>query len=131
MTSPRRPDRNSPLPLWAQVLDDLRRRLAAGEFADGFPADAPTGRAATSEGPIEQVGVDRCAGLLREVLPVTDQAPTQVGFARVGSETVLVYEFTAAPDRAASTTTTPGAAPTVLTTAVRPQACDPLFVFQR
>ncbi|MEZ5258007.1 MAG: GntR family transcriptional regulator [Ilumatobacteraceae bacterium] len=39
MTSPRRPDRNSPLPLWAQVLDDLRRRLAAGEFADGFPAD--------------------------------------------------------------------------------------------
>ncbi|MEZ5177416.1 MAG: hypothetical protein R2746_03800 [Acidimicrobiales bacterium] len=100
-------------------------------LADGFPADAPTGRAATSEGPIEQVGVDRCAGLLREVLPVTDQAPTQVGFARVGSETVLVYEFTAAPDRAASTTTTPGAAPTVLTTAVRPQACDPLFVFQR
>lgn len=32
-------DRKSPLPLWAQVLDDLRRRLAAGEFADGFPAD--------------------------------------------------------------------------------------------
>jgi len=26
-------------PLWAQVLDDLRRRLAAGEFAERFPAD--------------------------------------------------------------------------------------------
>jgi GntR family transcriptional regulator len=26
-------------PLWAQVLDDLRRRLKAGEFADRFPGD--------------------------------------------------------------------------------------------
>jgi GntR family transcriptional regulator len=32
-------DRHSPLPLWAQVLADLRRRVAAGEFADGFPTD--------------------------------------------------------------------------------------------
>ncbi len=32
-------DRTSPMPLWAQVLDDLRRRLAAGEFADRFPGD--------------------------------------------------------------------------------------------
>lgn len=27
-------------PLWAQVLADLRRRLAAGEFAERFPGDA-------------------------------------------------------------------------------------------
>jgi GntR family transcriptional regulator len=32
-------DRGSPLPLWAQVLDDLRRRLDAGEFAQRFPTD--------------------------------------------------------------------------------------------
>jgi GntR family transcriptional regulator len=32
-------DRSSPLPLWAQLLDDLRTRLDAGEFADAFPTD--------------------------------------------------------------------------------------------
>ena len=32
-------DRHSPLPLWAQVLDDLRGRIDAGEFAEGFPTD--------------------------------------------------------------------------------------------
>ncbi len=32
-------DRSSPLPLWAQVVDDLRRRLLRGEFADHFPTD--------------------------------------------------------------------------------------------
>ncbi len=32
--------RTSPVPLWAQVETDLRRRLAAGEFGDGtFPTD--------------------------------------------------------------------------------------------
>jgi GntR family transcriptional regulator len=36
---PVRPDRRDPVPLWAQVLQDLRRRLEAGEFADGFPTD--------------------------------------------------------------------------------------------
>jgi GntR family transcriptional regulator len=35
----RRPDRENPLPLWAQVLTDLRRRLAAGEFEAGLPAE--------------------------------------------------------------------------------------------
>jgi GntR family transcriptional regulator len=35
----RRPDRSSPMPLWAQVLEDLRRRLANGEFEAGFPAE--------------------------------------------------------------------------------------------
>ncbi|HLI45283.1 MAG TPA: GntR family transcriptional regulator [Acidimicrobiales bacterium] len=34
-----RVDRRSPVPLWAQILADLRDRLAAGEFADGFPSD--------------------------------------------------------------------------------------------
>lgn len=32
-------DRGHPLPLWAQVEADLRRRLAAGEFDERFPTD--------------------------------------------------------------------------------------------
>lgn len=32
-------DRSSPLPLWAQLLADLRQRVATGEFADRFPSD--------------------------------------------------------------------------------------------
>lgn len=32
-------DRRSAVPLWSQVLDDLRSRLLAGEFAEGFPSD--------------------------------------------------------------------------------------------
>ncbi len=33
------PDRSSPLPLWAQITDDLRRRLVGGEFEERFPTD--------------------------------------------------------------------------------------------
>lgn len=32
-------DRTSPLPLWAQVLDDLKTRLDAGDFDTGFPPE--------------------------------------------------------------------------------------------
>ncbi len=32
-------DRTSPLPLWAQVQEDLRRRLGAGAFAEHFPTE--------------------------------------------------------------------------------------------
>lgn len=32
-------DRTSPLPLWAQIENDLRQRLELGEFADSFPSD--------------------------------------------------------------------------------------------
>ncbi len=32
-------DRSSPLPLWAQLEADLRRRLEAGEFDERFPTD--------------------------------------------------------------------------------------------
>jgi GntR family transcriptional regulator len=32
-------DRASPVPLWAQLLQDLRRRVDAGEFAERFPTD--------------------------------------------------------------------------------------------
>ncbi|NNE72893.1 MAG: GntR family transcriptional regulator [Acidimicrobiales bacterium] len=32
-------DRRSPLPLWAQLEQDLRARLEAGEFAESFPTD--------------------------------------------------------------------------------------------
>lgn len=33
-------DRSSPLPLWAQLASDLRRRLAADEFADRLPTES-------------------------------------------------------------------------------------------
>ena len=32
-------DRQSPLPLWAQLRDDLRRRAEAGEFTGAFPSE--------------------------------------------------------------------------------------------
>ncbi len=32
-------DRSSPLPLWAQTAEDLRRRLLDGEFTERFPTD--------------------------------------------------------------------------------------------
>ena len=35
----RRLDRGSPLPLWAQLRADLRRRLDAGAFDDEFPGE--------------------------------------------------------------------------------------------
>ncbi len=38
-TGPRRPDRSNPLPLWAQVCADLRRRIESAEFAHGFPGE--------------------------------------------------------------------------------------------
>ena len=42
-------DRRSPLPLWAQLRDDLHRRLAAGAFRDSFPGElALTGEYAVS-----------------------------------------------------------------------------------
>ncbi len=33
-------DRTDPMPLWAQIEADLRRRLEAGEFGEGFPTDS-------------------------------------------------------------------------------------------
>ncbi len=38
-TGPRLPDRADPLPLWAQVCADLRRRIETGEFTAGFPGE--------------------------------------------------------------------------------------------
>ncbi|MDP4715388.1 MAG: GntR family transcriptional regulator [Candidatus Nanopelagicales bacterium] len=37
----RPPDRTDPLPLWAQVCGDLRRRIEAGDFTAGFPGELP------------------------------------------------------------------------------------------
>ncbi|MDQ2875967.1 MAG: GntR family transcriptional regulator [Actinomycetota bacterium] len=37
--APRPLDRGSPLPLWAQLRDDLRQRLTAGAFTDSFPGE--------------------------------------------------------------------------------------------
>jgi GntR family transcriptional regulator len=36
---PRPLDRNSPLPLWAQLVEELTRRLTAGAFAERLPTD--------------------------------------------------------------------------------------------
>lgn len=38
-TGPHLPDRTSALPLWAQVCDDLRQRVARGEFPGTFPGE--------------------------------------------------------------------------------------------
>ena len=37
--SARLPDRGSPMPIWAQVSADLRRRCGSGDFADGVPGE--------------------------------------------------------------------------------------------
>ncbi len=37
--APRQLDRHSPMPLWAQLRADLRRRLAAGAFGEEFPGE--------------------------------------------------------------------------------------------
>lgn len=39
-TDPERLDRDDPLPLWAQLASDVRRRITAGAFADRFPTEA-------------------------------------------------------------------------------------------
>lgn len=38
-TAPQALDRRSPMPLWAQLRDDLDRRMAAGAFTDAFPGE--------------------------------------------------------------------------------------------
>lgn len=43
-------DRTSPLPLWAQLQEDLRRRLGTGAFAEHFPTELEL---------VEQYGVSR------------------------------------------------------------------------
>lgn len=50
-------DRTSPLPLWAQIDADLRRRLVAGDFGDQFP---------TEEELVEEYEVSR--GTVRQAL---------------------------------------------------------------
>jgi GntR family transcriptional regulator len=39
VAAPQPLDRGSPLPLWAQLRDDLRRRLTVGAFDDSFPGE--------------------------------------------------------------------------------------------
>ncbi|MGA0065633.1 MAG: GntR family transcriptional regulator [Candidatus Nanopelagicales bacterium] len=39
LSGARRPDRTDPLPLWAQVCADLRRRIESGEFTTAFPGE--------------------------------------------------------------------------------------------
>lgn len=40
MAAARELDRGSPMPLWAQLREDLTRRLAAGAFDEAFPTEA-------------------------------------------------------------------------------------------
>src|SRR5215831_6057450 len=49
-TAARRLDRRSPLPLWAQLRADLRRRLDAGAFDEEFPGELAL---------VEEYGVSR------------------------------------------------------------------------
>jgi GntR family transcriptional regulator len=56
---PRPPSRSHPLPLWAQVSDDLRRRIGTGEFDGGFAGEHDL---------TEQYGVSRHT--IREALRV-------------------------------------------------------------
>lgn len=42
-TRPVRLDRDDPLPLWAQMARDLRRRIGEGAFLDRFPTEAELG----------------------------------------------------------------------------------------
>lgn len=42
-TEPGPLDRSDPLPLWAQMAGDLRRRIAGGAFGDRFPTEAELG----------------------------------------------------------------------------------------
>jgi GntR family transcriptional regulator len=53
------PNRTHPLPLWAQVCDDLRRRIDLNEFSTGFPGELDL---------TEQYGVSRHT--IREALRV-------------------------------------------------------------
>jgi GntR family transcriptional regulator len=64
---PALPDRTSPVPLWAQVSDDIRRRVSSGAFDDGFPGEiALTEQYEVSRHTIrEALRVLRSEGLLR------------------------------------------------------------------
>ena len=67
VSGPVRPDRSSPLPLWAQVSADIRRRVAEGDFAQAFPGEiALTEQYEVSRHTIrEALRVLRSEGLLR------------------------------------------------------------------
>ncbi len=64
---PALPDRTSPVPLWAQVSEDIRRRVGAGAFEKGFPGEiALTEQYDVSRHTIrEALRVLRSEGLLR------------------------------------------------------------------
>lgn len=55
-------DRRSPMPLWAQVCDDLRRRIGAEEFASAFPGEL----ALTEEYEVSRYTVREALRVLRD-----------------------------------------------------------------
>lgn len=75
-TGPRSLDRQDPLPLWAQLRDDLARRLEAGAFADAFPGELDL----TREYDVSRHTVREALRRLREagVLDSGRGRPTQV-----------------------------------------------------
>jgi len=94
-------------------------------LATAFPTQ-PVG----SKPLVTVAALDRCAGLLQQVLPVAG-APTHVGVATVAGKTVAVYEFVGTTDATTSKSTTTVPAATTLTVAVHPSACDQVIAFQR
>lgn len=66
-SGPLPPDRTSPVPLWAQVSEDIRRRVADGAFDEGFPGEiALTEQYDVSRHTVrEALRVLRSEGLLR------------------------------------------------------------------
>jgi GntR family transcriptional regulator len=66
-SGPHLPDRSDPLPLWAQVSADIRRRVTLGAFDEGFPGEiALTEQYEVSRHTIrEALRVLRSEGLLR------------------------------------------------------------------
>jgi len=100
--------------------DALRTALATS-----FPAQPVAPKPA-----VTVAALDRCAGLLQQVLPIAG-APTHVGVAAVAGKTVAVYEFVGAPDAATTKSSTTVPVATTLTVAVHPSACDQVIAFQR
>ncbi|MEZ5203079.1 MAG: hypothetical protein R2701_01445 [Acidimicrobiales bacterium] len=110
------------------ITPTLPSAVDLGTFADGdalrtalatsFPDVAVT---STSDGP-STASVERCATQLEITLGL-DDGPTQIGWATIGGQEALVYEF--------STSSYEDGTPTTLVTAVGAEACNQIVFFER
>ncbi|WP_426570664.1 hypothetical protein [Aquihabitans sp. McL0605] len=85
---------------------------ATGSFGSAKTADVPAAAA-----------IDRCAQQLQVTLSLADP-PVQVGYGKVGTDPVLVYEFS-------TTSVVDKKTPATLVAAVGVDACDQVVIFQR